>query len=374
LTKSILAKVTYFLAQSQDLAAILSLAFKEFILILNCTTFKNIRIKNSNGNFMATLPNFDDVQAAASRLQDVAHRTPVLTSNFLDNRTGNQLFFKCENFQRAGAFKFRGAYNALAQLAPEQRRRGVVAFSSGNHAQGVALAAKLLGISAKIVMPNDAPAAKLAATRGYGAEVILYNRYEEDRAAIARAIQEKEQRALVPPFDHPHIIAGQGTISLELFEQVGALDVLLAPIGGGGLISGNCIAVHQISPATQIYGVEAEVANDTYLSLQKGERVSIPVPPTIADGMQVTSPGEITFAIMREHLAGVLLVSEGEIKNAMRLVLERMKILIEPTGAVPVAAALKNQLGWRGRRIGIIVSGGNVDMAKLADVLSELKE
>jgi threo-3-hydroxy-L-aspartate ammonia-lyase len=317
-----------------------------------------------------TTPTFDDIKAAAARLQGVAHRTPALSSSFLDNLTGNQLVFKCENFQRAGAFKFRGAYNALAQLSPEQRRRGVVAYSSGNHAQGVALAAKLLGISAKIVMPNDAPAAKLAATRGYGAEVILYHRYEQDRAAIAREIQQQEQRALIPPFDHPHIIAGQGTITLELFKQVGTLDALLAPIGGGGLISGNAIAAHQLSPTTQIYGVEAEVANDTYLSLQKGERVSIPVPPTIADGMQVTSPGELTFAIMREHLAGVLLVSEEEIKNAMRLVLARMKILIEPTGAVPVAAALKNEMGWRRKRIGIIVSGGNIDMAKLATILA----
>jgi threonine dehydratase len=321
--------------------------------------------------FYMTLPTFNDVKAAAARLQNVAHRTPVLTSNFLDNLTGNELFFKCENFQRAGAFKFRGAYNALAQLPPEQRRYGVIAYSSGNHAQGVALAAKLLGISAKIVMPHDAPAAKLAATAGYGAEVILYNRYEEDRAAVAREIQEKEQRALIPPFDHPHIIAGQGTIALELFEQTGPLDILLAPVGGGGLISGNAIAAHYLSPATMIYGVEAEVANDTFLSLQKGERVSIPVPPTIADGMQVTSPGELTFAIMREHLAGVLLVSDDEIKNALRLVLERMKILVEPTGAVPVAAALKNESGWRGKRIGIIVSGGNIDMTKLAWILTE---
>ena len=318
-----------------------------------------------------TLPTFDDVQAAAKRLHGVAHRTPVLTSTFLDARTGNHLFIKCENFQRAGAFKFRGAYNALAQLTPAQRRLGVVAFSSGNHAQGVALAAKLLGISAKIVMPHDAPAAKLAATRGYGAEVILYNRYTEDRVAIARAIQEREQRVLIPPYEHPAIIAGQGTCAVELYEQVGALDVLLAPIGGGGLIAGNCLAIHQLSPATTVYGVEAEVANDTFLSLQKGERVTIPVPPTIADGMQVTSPGEMTFAIMREHLAGVLLVSEEEIKNAVRVVLERMKILIEPTGAVPVAAALKNEKGWRGQRIGIIVSGGNVDLKKLAEILTD---
>jgi threonine dehydratase len=316
------------------------------------------------------LPTFNDVSAAAARIAGAAHRTPTLTSRFFDEQTGNHLFFKCENFQRAGAFKFRGAYNALAQLDAKQRRNGVVAYSSGNHAQGVALAAKLLGISAKIVMPTDAPAAKLAATRGYGAEVILYHRYEEDRAAIARRIQENEKRALIPPFDHPHIIAGQGTLALEFFEQAGALDILLAPIGGGGLISGNAIAMHHLAPTTEIYGVEAEVANDTYLSLQKGERVAIPVPPTIADGMQVTSPGELTFEIMRHHLADVLLVSEEEIKNAMRLVLERMKILIEPTAAVPVAAALKNELKWRGKRVGIIVSGGNVDMEKLAEILA----
>ncbi len=318
-----------------------------------------------------TLPTFADIQAAAKRLQGVAHRTPVLTSSFLDNLTGNHLFIKCENFQRAGAFKFRGAYNALAQLSAAQRRYGVVSFSSGNHAQGVALAAKLLGISAKIVMPQDAPAAKLAATRGYGAEVIVYNRYTEDRAAIAREIQEQEHRVLIPPFEHPDIIAGQGTCVMELYDQVGTLDILLAPVGGGGLIAGNSIAAHALSPATEVYGVEAEVANDTFLSLQKGERVSIPVPPTIADGMQVTSPGEMTFAIMREHLAGVLLVSEAEIKNALRVVLERMKILIEPTGAVPVAAALKNERGWRDKRIGIIVSGGNIDLKKLAEILVE---
>ena len=318
-----------------------------------------------------TLPTFADIQAAAKRLQGVAHRTPVLTSSFLDNLTGNHLFIKCENFQRAGAFKFRGAYNALAQLPAAQRRYGVVSFSSGNHAQGVALAAKLLDISAKIVMPQDAPAAKLAATRGYGAEVIVDKSYTEDRAAIAREIQEQEHRVLIPPFEHPDIIAGQGTCVLELYEQAGTLDILLAPVGGGGLIAGNSIAAHALSPATEVYGVEAEVANDTFLSLQKGERVSIPVPPTIADGMQVTSPGEMTFAIMREHLAGVLLVSEAEIKNAVRVVLERMKILIEPTGAVPVAAALKNERGWRNKRIGIIVSGGNIDLKKLAEILVE---
>jgi threonine dehydratase len=312
---------------------------------------------------------FADVEGAAARLDGVAHQTPVATSRFLNERCSNQLFLKCENFQRAGAFKFRGAYNLMSQL-DAARKRGVVAFSSGNHAQGVALAAKLLGISAKIVMPTDAPASKLAATRGYGAEIILYDRYREDRAAIAREIQAKEGRTLVPPFDHPDIIAGQGTAALELCREVGELDILLAPVGGGGLISGCAIACHHLSPQTQIFGVEAEVANDTFLSLQKGERVSIPVPPTIADGMQVTSPGEITFRIMQRHLAGILLVSEEEIKAALRLVLERMKILIEPTSAVPVAAALKNEMGWKNQKIGIIISGGNVDMEKLAAILS----
>ncbi len=313
---------------------------------------------------------FDHVERAATRIKNVAHQTPVLNSSFLNDRCGNQIFLKCENFQRAGAFKFRGAYNLISQLDVAARKNGVVAFSSGNHAQGVALAAKLIGISAKIVMPTDAPAAKLAATRGYGAEIILYDRYREDRAAIAREIQAKEGRTLVPPFDHPDIIAGQGTAALELCHEIGELDILLAPVGGGGLISGCSIACHHLSPRTQIYGVEAEVANDTFLSLQKGERVSIPVPPTIADGMQVTSPGEITFRIMQRHLAGVLLVSEEEIKAALRLVLERMKILIEPTSAVPVAAALKNELDWKNQKIGIIISGGNVDMEKLASIIS----
>lgn len=314
---------------------------------------------------------FADIQAAATRLQNVAHRTPVLTSRFLNERCGNQLFFKCENFQRAGAFKFRGAYNLMAQLNTEARQHGVVAFSSGNHAQGVALSAKLLGIHAKIVMPKDAPASKLSATLGYGAEIVPYDRYREDREAIAREIQAREGRTLVPPFDHPAIIAGQGTAGLELWEDIGACDVLLAPIGGGGLISGCSIALHQVSPRTQIHGVEAEVANDTFLSLQKGERVSIPMPPTIADGMQVTTPGEITFRIMQRHVAGVLLVTEEDIKTALRLVLERMKILIEPTSAATVAAALKNEKGWKGRRVGIIISGGNVDLERLAQILSQ---
>jgi len=313
---------------------------------------------------------FEHVAQAAARIKNVAHPTPVMTSRFINDRCGNQIFLKCENFQRAGAFKFRGAYNLLSQLDEASRKRGVVAFSSGNHAQGVALAAKLLGISAKIVMPTDAPAAKLAATRGYGAEIILYDRYREDRAAIAQEIQAKEGRPLVPPFDHPDIIAGQGTAALELCSEVGELDILLAPVGGGGLISGCAIACHHLSPRAQIYGVEAEVANDTFLSLQRGERVTIPVPPTIADGMQVTSPGEITFRIMQRHLAGILLVSEEEIKAALRLVLERMKILIEPTSAVPVAAALKNELSWKNQKIGIIISGGNVDMGRLAAILA----
>lgn len=303
---------------------------------------------------------FANIQEAAQRLSNVAHRTPVLTSSYLDQLAGNRLYFKCENFQRVGAFKFRGAYNAVAQLSSEEKRRGVVAFSSGNHAQGVALAAALLNVPAKIVMPLDAPPAKLAATRGYGAEVVLYDRYKEDRAAIARAIQTREGRVLIPPYDHHAVIAGQGTAALEFYEQTPQLEILLTPVGGGGLISGCALALHHCSPHAQVFGVEAESANDTFLSLQSNTRVTIPVPQTIADGMQVTSPGEITFPIMREHLAGVLLVAEEEIKNAMRLVLERMKILIEPTAAVPVAAALKNVHGWRNRHVGIVISGGNV--------------
>lgn len=316
---------------------------------------------------------FAAIQEAAQRLQGVAHRTPVLTSSHLDQLTGNRLYFKCENLQRVGAFKFRGAYNAIAHLSEEEKRRGVVAFSSGNHAQGVALAAALLHVSAKIVMPLDAPPAKLAATRGYGAEVVLYDRYKQDRAAIAKEIQEREGRVLIPPFDHPHVIAGQGTAALEFFEQAPQLEILLTPVGGGGLISGCAIALHQLAPQAEIYGVEAESANDTFLSLQRGERVTIPVPKTIADGMQVTSPGEGTFQIMREHLAGVLLVSEEEIKRAMLLVLERMKILIEPTAAVPVAAALKNEHKWRNRHVGIVVSGGNVGWDMLKQCLETMK-
>jgi threonine dehydratase len=313
---------------------------------------------------------FVDVERAAERLHDVAHRTPILTSRYIDERCGNQLFLKCENFQRGGSFKFRGAYNLISQLDEDQRDRGVVAFSSGNHAQGVALAAKRLGLSAKIVMPRDAPAAKVAATRDYGAEIITYDRYREDRAAIAQEIQAREGRILVPPFDHPDIIAGQGTAALELCQEIGELDILLAPIGGGGLISGSAIAGHHLFPRLRVVGVEAEVANDTFLSLQAGERVSIPMPPTIADGMQVTSPGEITFRIMQRHLAEILLVSEAEIEAAMRLVLERMKILIEPTSAVPVAAILKNEKGWKNQRLGVIISGGNIDMEKLAAILT----
>lgn len=315
---------------------------------------------------------FSAVQEAAQRLQSVAHRTPVLTSSYLDQLTGNQLYFKCENLQRVGAFKFRGAYNAIAHLSTEEKRRGVVAFSSGNHAQGVALASALLKVPAKIVMPLDAPPAKLAATRGYGAEVVLYDRYKQDRAAIAKEIQEREGRVLIPPFDHPHVIAGQGTTALEFYEQTPQLEFLLTPVGGGGLIAGCAIALHHLSPHAEIYGVEAESANDTFLSLQRGERVTIPVPKTIADGMQVTSPGESTFQIMREHLAGVLLVSEDEIKRAMLLVLERMKILIEPTAAVPVAAALKNEKEWRNRQIGIVLSGGNVGWETLKQCLATM--
>lgn len=310
-----------------------------------------------------------DILAARERLQGVIHKTPVLTSTHLDELSGNRLFFKCENFQRTGAFKIRGAYNALSQLSADARRRGVVAYSSGNHAQGVALAAKILGLSAKIVMPSDAPDSKVAATRGYGAEIIFYDRYAESREAIAQSIQEKDGRTLIPPFDHDDIIAGQGTIAVEMHEEIGKMDVLLIPVGGGGLIAGNAVAIKALNPATAVYGVEIAGGDDVALSLKAGHRVSVKPFKTLADGIQTLSPGEMTFPIMQKHLSGVLIATEDEMRAALKLVLLRMKILIEPSSAVTVAAVLKNELKWRDKRIGVLLCGGNVDGATLAEIL-----
>lgn len=310
-----------------------------------------------------------DVRAAAERLRGIAHRTPVLTSRTFDALTGRAVFFKCENFQRGGAFKFRGAYNRLAQLTDAEKKRGVVAFSSGNHAQGVALAAKLLNIPAAIVMPDDAPPVKLAATRGYGAEVIVYDRLKASREAIARQLSDERGMTLVPPFNDPHIIAGQGTAALELLEEIPELDVLVSPVGGGGLISGCAIAAQAMKPGIQIFGVEAVGADDAKQSLQRGEIVHIDPPNTIADGIRTQAIGTLTFAIMRALVRDIVIVSDDEIIDALRFVIPRMKIVVEPTGAVPIAAVMQNRIPANLKRVGVIVSGGNIDPGLMSAIV-----
>ncbi len=313
---------------------------------------------------------FADVQAAAERLRGQAHRTPVVTSRTFDQIAGCQVFFKCENLQRAGAFKFRGAYNALSQLAPEQRQRGVVAFSSGNHAQGLALAAKVLEIPAAVVMPSDAPQIKVDATRGYGAEVVFYDRLTGDREAIAQRLAAERGLTVIPPFDHPHIIAGQGTAAMELCQDVPDLDFMLTPVGGGGLISGCATAAKVMRPGVRVIGVETEPANDAWQSLRTGKRVTIPVPDTIADGIRTTCLGVYTFEIMQRLVDDIALVTDADVMDAMRFMLLRIKLLAEPTGAVPVAALMARKVpAVSGKRVGVIVSGGNADPAVLAQVL-----
>jgi len=313
---------------------------------------------------------FSDVQSAAGRLAGQAHRTPVVTSRTFDQIAGCQVFFKCENLQRAGAFKFRGAYNTLSQLTPEQRQRGVVAFSSGNHAQGLALAAKVLRIPATVVMPSDAPQIKVEATRGYGAEIVLYDRLTGDREAIARQLAAERALTVVPPFDHPHIIAGQGTAALELFQDVPDLDVLVTPVGGGGLISGCATAAKAMRPGARVVGVETEPANDAWQSMRTGQRVTIAPPDTIADGIRTTSLGVITFEIMRKLVDEIVLVADADVIEAMRFMLLRMKLLAEPTGAVPAAALMAHKVGGvTGKRVGVIVSGGNADPAMLLKIV-----
>jgi threonine dehydratase len=315
---------------------------------------------------------FADVQAAAARLKGVAHRTPVMHSQTVDEMTGANVFFKCENLQRAGAFKFRGAYNRLAQLTAAERAQGVVTHSSGNHAQGVALAARLLGITATIVMNSDAPKSKIAATRGYGAEVVLYDRLREDREAISKRISEERGCVIVPPYDDPAIMAGQGTAALELIEDVENLDILLAPLGGGGLLSGTATAARALLPNIRVYGVETEAADDWAQSLAKGEKVRIPPPDTIADGIRTVVPGDLTWPVVRKLVDGVRLVSEEEVKAAVRFLLLRMKLLVEPSGAVPAALLLSGRLeDLAGKRIGVILSGGNIDPELLCQVLAE---
>jgi threonine dehydratase len=314
---------------------------------------------------------FDDIAAAAQRLAGVAHRTPVLTSRTGDEHSGARLFFKCENLQRMGAFKFRGAYNALAQFDAAQRRAGVIAFSSGNHAQAIALAARLLGMPAAIVMPSDAPRIKVEATRGYGAEVIEYDRYREDREQIGARLARERGMTLIPPFDHPHVMAGQGTAALELLEEVGALDTLVVCVGGGGLISGCATAAKHLAPACRVVGVEPEAGNDTQQSLARGEVVTIDVPRTIADGAQTQSSGKLTFPVVRALVSEIVTVSDSQLVDAMRFFAGRMKIVVEPTGALAAAALLSKVLDVRGQRVGVIVSGGNVDLAWYAQLLRD---
>ncbi len=318
---------------------------------------------------MLQLPTYEDVTAAARHLQGHAHLTPVLRSATADRRLKAEVFFKCENLQRMGAFKFRGAYNALSKFSPLQREAGVIAFSSGNHAQAIALAARLLGIPATIVMPLDAPQAKMDATRGYGAEVITYDRYTQDREALTAQIAAERGMTLIPPYDHPDVIAGQGTAAKELFEQVGELDMLLAPLGGGGLLSGTALSTRALSPHCKLYGVEPEAGNDGQQSLRKGEIVHIATPNTIADGAQTQHLGRYTFAVIRRDVDEVLTATDAQLVEAMRFFAERMKIVVEPTGCLGFAAACHAGLPLEGRRVGVILSGGNVDLTRYAELI-----
>ena len=320
---------------------------------------------------MSTLqnPTFEDVRAAAARLAGRAHRTPVTRSRTVDAATGAQFFFKCENFQRMGAFKFRGAFNALSCFSAEQRRAGVAAFSSGNHAQAIALAAQILGIPATILMPTDAPAMKVAATRGYGGEVVLYDRYTQDREALARELAEQRGMTLIPPYDHPHVIAGQGTAALELLEDTGPLDALYVCLGGGGLLSGSALSARALAPQCKVYGVEPETGNDGQQSFRAGHIVHIDTPRTIADGAQTQHLGEYTFAIIRREVDDIHTATDAELVQGMRFFAERMKMLVEPTGCLGFAAA--RRLAQPGERIGVIVSGGNVDLQRFSALLSQ---
>lgn len=309
---------------------------------------------------------YGDVAAAAARLKGVAHRTPVVTSRTFDEQVGASVWFKCENLQRGGAFKFRGAYNALSRLTPEQRRAGVLAYSSGNHAQAVALAGRLLGIPVVILMPDDAPAVKLEATRGYGAEVRQYDRAREKREDLAKQISTERGLTLVPPFDHPHIIAGQGTAARELIEETGPLDALLVCCGGGGLISGCAIAATAMSPGIRVIGVEPAAGDDVTRSFRTGTIQSVDNPQTIADGARTTAPSPLTFSLIRRHVTDMLTVTDEELITAMFFLWERMKLVVEPTGALGAAALLSGRFRAPGSRIGVILSGGNADIAAIA--------
>ncbi|MBN3790087.1 threo-3-hydroxy-L-aspartate ammonia-lyase [Burkholderia sp. Ac-20353] len=314
-------------------------------------------------------PTFDDVIDAAARLDGAAHRTPVLTSRTADARTGASLFFKCENFQRMGAFKFRGAYNAIAHFDAEQRNAGVITYSSGNHAQAIALAAKLAGIRATIVMPHDAPAAKVEATRGYGGEVITYDRYTENREEIGARLAQERGMTLIPPYDHPHVIAGQGTAVKELIDETGPLDLLVVCLGGGGLLAGSALSAAALSPGCRIVGVEPAAGNDGQQSLARGEVVHIAAPRTIADGAASTHLGAYNFPIIQRLVEQIVTVSDAQLVDTMRFFAERMKMVVEPTGCLAAAAVLDGVLPVEGKRVGVLVSGGNVDLPRYAEFL-----
>lgn len=311
-----------------------------------------------------------DVRDAAQRLDGVAHRTPVVRSRTLDERVGARVFLKAENLQRVGAFKFRGAYNAVSRLSAEQLARGVAAFSSGNHAQAVALSARELGATAVIAMPEDSPAAKLEAVRDYGAEIVLFDRYVDDREAIGKRLAEERGLTLIPPYDHPHVIAGQGTAALELLEEVGELDALVVPVSGGGLMAGSAIVAEGLQPGLRLVGVEPEAGDDTRRSLAAGERTGVPAPRTIADGQTATIPGELTFPIVQRLVDEVVTVSDDELRAALRFAVDRLKLVLEPSGASGLAALLAGRLRADAERVGVILSGGNVGAARLAELLA----
>jgi threo-3-hydroxy-L-aspartate ammonia-lyase len=324
-----------------------------------------------------TLPNFADVERAAQQIAGAAHVTPVVTSRSVNARTGAEVYFKCENFQRAGAFKFRGAYNALSRLTPDERRRGVVTFSSGNHAQAVALAGRVLDIPRVIVMPSDAPAVKRTATEAYGGEVVLYDRDREDREAIGRRLAEERGLKLIPPYDHPHIIAGQGTAARELIEEVGPLDVLFVPCGGGGLLSGTAIAARAMAPACKVIGVEPAAGDDATRSFRTGTLQTVSNPKTVADGARTPSLGSLTFPIVMQYVSAMTTVDDPTLLRTMFYLWERLKLVVEPTGALGAAAAM-----WQlseldlalssSLRVGVILSGGNVDLSQVAQWLASV--
>lgn len=318
------------------------------------------------------LPTYQDVIEAAARLSGHAQRTPVLTSRTADAQVGAKLFFKCENFQRMGAFKFRGAFNALSKFSAEQRRRGVVAFSSGNHAQAIALSARILGIPATIVMPKDAPQVKVEATRGYGGEVVLYDRYTESREAIGERLANEQGLTLIPPYDHPDVISGQGTAGKELFEEVGELDALFVCLGGGGLISGCALAARALSPTCQVFGVEPQAGNDAQQSFRKGEIVRIETPKTIADGAQTQYLGQFTFPIIMREVADIETVDDDALVAEMAFFASRMKMMVEPTGCLSLAGVRKQASQLAGKRVGVIVSGGNIDLARFCELVAEV--